>query len=149
MLSVSLVKEKNIKIEVSCSNWKEVAQEVGNILVKDNIVEYEYIDLTIQSIVEHGPYVLLVPGIAFFHTNPNKYVNETGLSFITLEKPVYFNEDEKKKKINCAFAFAAVDSDSHLELLTKLADILRDKNLINILKNHPTKDEVIDIFKKI
>lgn len=137
-----------VEVEVDCHDWENVAYQVGSLLVKKEVIEEEYIEQTIASVKKFGPYIMLVPGIAFFHSEPSKAVHSMGISFITLKDTVYI-DSEKKKKIECAFAFAAVDNNSHLELLTKLASVLKDNEALEKLKSHPTKAEVLDIIKNV
>ena len=50
------------------------------------------------------------------------------------------------QQINCAFAFGAVDKDSHMEMITNVASILQDEEFITMITNNAPKEE---IMKKI
>lgn len=140
--------ENTINVEEECRNWEEVAYKAGALLVENDIVSEGYITDTIETVKKFGPYIILVPGIAFFHAEPSDAVKKIGISFITLENEIYFDE-EKEKRIDCAFSFAAIDNESHLALLTELAGILKNKDTVEKLKSHPSKIEVLEILKNI
>lgn len=142
-----LIEEKTIKTNVKCQNWQDVVYEVGTLLFQNGFIKKEYINDMIEAVKEFGPYMILVPKIAFFHSRPNENVIKTGLSFITLENEVLF-DDFDNQKIKYAFGFCAKDSDSHLEMLKEIAMCLQNKKFLNLLESKCQKEELINFFKK-
>ena len=140
-----LIKPNCIKTNVSASNWKEVIQMAGDLLINNGNIEQSYVDSMINTVLELGPYMILLPQLAFFHGKPGEGVNEVGISLIVLDEPVIF-DDFENQEIKCAFAFSAVDSDSHLSTLQKFAELLSNEPLIELLVNNGNKEEILEMI---
>lgn len=137
-----------IKTEVDCDTWQQAVQEVGGLLLKKELIKEDFIQTMIDVIHTYGPYMILLPGIAFFHGKPGELVKEPCLSLITLKHPVYFKEFENQE-IVCAFGFGAVDGDSHMEALQDVVKLLQNEEFTSLIKNHGSKEEIIAALKKI
>lgn len=134
-----------VEVDVDVSSWQECVRYLGQKLVKAEKIKEAFIDSMIDTVNELGPYMILLPRLAFFHGKPGELVKEPCLSFITLKEEVTFEEFEGQK-IKCAFAFGAVDSDSHMQMLMQVAQILQDEAFIDLVMNNGSKS---DIMKKI
>ena len=69
MLS-EILTEEMIVCDVEVSTWREAVVAVGEVLVNKNKVKQDFIRSMIEVIEEFGPYMILVPEIAFFHGKP-------------------------------------------------------------------------------
>lgn len=134
-----------IETEVECENWEQVIEACGNLLLRKGLIKREFIQTMIDVVHQYGPYMILLPQIAFFHGQPGKLVNETCLSLITLKNPIIF-DDFQKEQINCAFGFAAVDSDSHVKLLQNIVQLLQNEKFTELIRNHGTKEEILAVI---
>lgn len=137
--------DKLVEVEVDVDSWQDCIQHLGGMLVREKKIEPGFIDSMIQTVYELGPYMILLPGIAFFHGKPGSSVHEPCLSFVTLKKEVAFKEFDNQQ-VQCAFAFGAVDSDSHMQMLMQVAKLLQDEEFIELVKHHGSKEA---IMKKI
>lgn len=140
-----LINEKLIDVDVEVETWQESAKVVGNLLLKENLIDEKYIDSMINSVEKFGPYMILAPKVCFFHGEPGDMVNEPCLSLITLKNEIRFSEFDNEP-IKSAFAFGARDSDSHLDMIKKIAELLADTEFIKLITNNGTKE---DILKRI
>lgn len=138
---------ENIDLKVKTEDWEDAIRQAGKSLIENNMIEPEYIDNMIQSVHELGPYIVIVPGIAFAHARPDKTVNETCISMITLEKPINFGHEENDP-VSIVFAFGAKDGEHHLTILQELAVFLSEEENINFLNNAKDKTSVINKFNK-
>lgn len=134
-----------VATEVECRTWREAAQAAGALLVRAGDAEDAFIASMIETVEQFGPYVILVPGVAFFHGRPGNAVKRTCLSFLTLKTPVAF-DDFGGEQIHCAFGFGAVDNSSHIEILKKVAALLQDEQFLQAACSHPTKDKLLQIL---
>lgn len=146
MLNEVLTNEM-IRTDVLVKNWKGAVESVGDILVQNQKVEHGFIRSMIEVVEEFGPYMILVPEIAFFHGRPGPNVHEPCLGLITLSEPVYFAEFENQK-ISCAFGFGAVDNESHLKMLMDVTDLLQDEEFINLITKNGSKDDILRVINK-
>lgn len=140
-----LINEKLIDVDVEVETWQESAKVVGNLLLKEKLIDEKYIDSMINSVEKFGPYMILAPKVCFFHGEPGDMVKEPCLSLITLKNEIRFSEFDNEP-IKSAFAFGARDSDSHLDMIKKIAELLADTEFIELITNNGTKE---DILKRI
>lgn len=135
-----------IETDVTASSWKEAIEAVGNILVKNKKVEQSFINSMVGVVEEFGPYMILIPQVAFFHGRPGPEVHEACLSLITLKNPVYFTEFDNQM-ITCAFGFGAIDSDSHINMLMSVSTLLQNERFIELIRNNGTKESILEIIQ--
>jgi len=143
-----LLTEDRIAISIECDNWREVVGECGKLLVDANDVEKPFVDSMIDVVEEFGPYMILAPEVAFFHGRPSESVHRVCISLVTLAKPVVF-EEYKKEKIKCAFAFGAMDSESHINVLKGVAGLLQDKEFLNLIRENGEKKEILEAINRV
>ena len=124
-----LLKEGHFLADVECDTWEELVEITGRPLVAAGLVKPEYLSAVKAGVEKYGAYMVLVDDVAFFHARPEDGANALCLSLAMLAKPVYILE----KRIKAAFMFAATDSGSHIDLLRKLAQLLRDEDFLRLL----------------
>lgn len=138
-----ILTEEMIQTEVEATTWREAVKVVGKILVEHNKVEETFIQSMIETVEQLGPYMILLPGVAFFHGAPSSGVHEVCLSLVTFKEDVVFT-DFDQQHIQCAFGFGAIDSDSHMQMLMKVAALLQDEEFIELVRNHGSKAEIME-----
>lgn len=139
--------ESMIRCDVKVSTWQEAIKSVGEILVENNKVKHEFIKSMVEVVEEFGPYMILVPEIAFFHGKPGPNVYEPCLSLVVLNEPIYFTEFDNQK-ITCAIGFGATDNDSHLKMLMGLSELLQDQEFIDTVTSNGNKEKILELIKK-
>lgn len=137
-----ILTEKMIETEVETTTWREAVHQVGKLLVDSHKVEETFIQSMIKTVEELGPYMILLPGVAFFHGAPSSGVHEVCLSLVTFKEDVVFT-DFDQQHIQCAFGFGAQDSDSHMQMLMKVAALLQDEEFLELARNHGSKEAII------
>ena len=131
----------SILLQQSAANWRECFQLAGNALVESKRVRDSYIQEMIDAFEELGPYMVIAPGIALAHARPSKSVLETGLSLVTLSEPVAFGS-VNNDPVRLVIGLAAVDHDSHIDLMAALSELLMDETKVNILLQTDKEPEV-------
>lgn len=134
--------EELIETDVCASSWQEAIQKAGALLVKKQTVTEAFIQDMIDTVHKFGPYMILLPDVAFFHGPPSDHVLETSLSLITLQDDVFFKEYENQR-IRCAFAFGAKDNASHMAMLQEVVKLLQDEAFLSLLTNHGSKEDIV------
>jgi PTS system ascorbate-specific IIA component len=124
--------EGAILLQQSATSWRECFQLAGKALVASNRVRDSYIQEMIDAFEELGPYMVIAPGIALAHARPSKSVLKTGLSLVTLSEPVVFGSINNDP-VRLVIGLAAVDHDSHIDLMAALSELLMDETKVNIL----------------
>jgi PTS system ascorbate-specific IIA component len=133
--------EGSILLQQSAVDWRECFQLAGNALVASRRVTESYIEEMIQAFEELGPYMVIAPGIALAHARPSAAVLETGLSIVTLKEPVAFGS-ANNDPVRLVIGLAAVDHDSHIDLMAALSELLMNETKVNILLQTDKEAEV-------
>ncbi len=95
----------------------------------------------IQAFEELGPYMVIAPGIALAHGRPSEAVLATGLSLVTLSTPVVFGSTANDP-VSLVIGLAAVDHDSHIDLMAALSELLMSEETVNLLLKATNESEV-------
>ncbi len=133
--------EGSIRLKQNCLNWKESFQVAGSALVESKRTTEDYIQEMIQAFEELGPYMVIAPGIALAHGRPSDSVLETGLSLVTLSNPIEFGHSSNDP-VSLVIGLAAVDHDSHVDLMSALAELLMSEDKVTLLLNATNESEV-------
>lgn len=134
-----------IEVCLAAKNRSEAIAESGRLLVASGRVEQSYVDEMIKAVEDHGPYIVIAPGIALAHGRPSKLVLDTGISLVTLAEPVPFG-NEKNDPVRLVIGLAAFDHTAHLGMMRELAVMLGDAELVNSLLNAVTIQQIRDLL---
>jgi len=145
MVKEILTEELIITSQVA-SDWRDAITICGDLLVEHGKITNGYIASMVKTVEEFGPYMIMLPEIALFHGRPSECVKEICLSLATFSEPVLFDE-YGDKTIKAAFAFGAVDSNSHVELLSKMATLLQNNDFTTLLRNNGDKKQIVEMIQ--
>lgn len=132
-----------IKLQVNVNSWQEAITAAGQILEQNNLTTPEYTQAMIQSVVDLGPYIVIMPEVAFAHARPGDYVFQDCISMITLAQPVEFG-NEANDPVKIVFALGARSTEHHIGFLQDLVAILSEPENIELMKNSTDKIELLD-----
>lgn len=141
------IKVEDIQIGVQADHWEDAIRKTSQILLGKGAIEQSYVDSMIRVLKESGPYIVLSKHVALAHTRPEFGANRMALSFSTLKTPVEFGSD-LFDPIKLIITLAATDADSHIDLMSELADVLLDEEKVEGLCNAMSSQEFYDILKK-
>jgi PTS system ascorbate-specific IIA component len=137
--------EGSISVRASASNWKQALELAGDALVTSKRTTTQYTEAMVQAFEELGPYMVIAPGIALAHARPSEAVLGTGLSLITLSEPVVFGS-EANDPVRLVIGLAAVDHDSHIDLMAALSDLLMDVMKVNMMLQAENVEQVRELL---
>lgn len=130
---LDMLKQENIQILDSVSNWEEAIIVSLQSLVEQGYVTEEYGKSIIQITHEMGPYYVLTENVALIHGRPESGVLKKQLAITVLREPVKFSEDGYPVRL--LVALAATDSESHLAVIQTLAELFMSETAIADLVN--------------
>ena len=133
-----------IQVVESAENWEKAVETAAQPLIKNGKIKYGYVENIIKNIKELGPYIILLPGVAMPHARPDENVIENSLSLLKINKGVSFSEDTEDVKL--MFVLAAKDSNSHIDIIEQLTELLGDDEKIEKLMNAKTVEEVENLI---
>lgn len=144
MFDFKLTKEF-VQFKDEVENWEEAIVESSRPLLDAKLIKESYVDAMIESVKEHGPYIVIAPNIALPHARPEAGSIKVGFSILKLEKPVAFSKSDEHKA-QLLIALSCVDSSTHIEMLQTLVTILSDEEKYNRILEAKTEDEIVSIF---
>lgn len=118
--------EAKIQYLNSVPDWQTAIKAVAKPLLQEDAISQGYVDAIIQQKLEIGPYFVIAPRIAMPHARPEQGAKKLGLSVLRLAQGVNFAADENDP-VEILFMFAAPDSNSHIEMISQLAEVLSDE----------------------
>ncbi|MBV1709365.1 MAG: PTS sugar transporter subunit IIA, partial [Erysipelothrix sp.] len=139
-----MIQQKNIRIIEEVADWKQAIEEAVAPLIENGYVESRYVDSIIANTEKFGPYYVIAPNIALPHARPEQGVLKKQLGVLLLRHPIKFSKDGFDVRL--LITLAASDSDSHLQTLAKLSDILGDDDLIGKILGATGVEEIYRLF---
>ncbi len=127
------------------NDWKEAIQIAGQPLLNEGSISQDYIDAIIRQKEDIGPYFVIAPRIAMPHARPEQGAIKLGLSIVKLGNAVKFDADENDP-VDAIFMFAAPDSNSHIEMISQLAEVLSDEDTMEKIFHVRSKEELNTIL---
>src|SRR4051812_46242537 len=89
-MSLPPLPDDGVQLGASADDWRAAVALAGAALARTGAADPSYADEMVRMIDEHGPYVVIAPGLALAHARPGPEVLRDGLSVVTLETPVAF-----------------------------------------------------------
>ncbi|MDQ1543495.1 MAG: ascorbate system or component [Actinomycetota bacterium] len=123
------------------ANWRDAVRLAGTALSRAGIAKPEYAGEMIRMIEEHGPYVVIAPGLALAHARPGPEVLADGIAIVTLSTPVNFGHPYNDP-VSVVLALAVASGDAHIALVAELANIFNDSSAVEELAAATSVDEV-------
>ena len=138
----------DIEVGVRAENWEDAIRKSAEHLLKTGKIEARYIDAMIDAVHKIGPYIVLGNHVALAHARPECGVKELAISFTTLNPPVSFGSDGFDP-IKLIITLAAIDADSHMDLMSELAGILMEEENVERLAASKTSREFFDLLQQM
>jgi len=135
------VPDEAVEIHATAPDWRAAVNLAGLVLARSGAATPEYAGEMIRMIEEHGPYVVIAPGLALAHARPGPEVLADGLAVVTLAEPVNFGHPHNDP-VNVVLALSIKSADAHLKTVANLANIFNDSNAIQALAAATTVAEV-------
>lgn len=140
MTTLPPLPDDGVQLGAHAADWRAAVNLAGAALARTGAAEPAYADEMIRMIDEHGPYVVIAPGLALAHARPGPEVLADGLSVVTLATPVSFGHpynDPVRVVLGLAAGFA-----THLSVVAALANVFNDSDAVERLAEAATPDEV-------
>ena len=80
--------EEAVTVGASAADWREAVEQVAKALARAGFARLAYATDMIRMIEEHGPYVVIAPGLALAHARPGPRSLARGMAVVTLAEPL-------------------------------------------------------------
>lgn len=127
----ALLSPDAVRLDVDCDSWEDAIRSSAEYLLRQGIIEPEYVQAMIANVRINGPYIVVGKGFALPHEALSPAVKATGLALIRLGKPVYFGK-EGLDPVRWVCCLSAVDKNTHLKAMF---------HIINIFNNHEFRSQ--------
>ncbi|HEY1530736.1 MAG TPA: PTS sugar transporter subunit IIA [Galbitalea sp.] len=134
-----------ISLGVEAPDWQGAVRAAGAALAAAGFAKPSYADEMVRMIDEHGPYVVIAPGLALAHARPGPEVLKVGIAVVTLATPINFGHPYNDP-VSVVLALATDASDAHVTLVAELANLFNDSSMIPELAAATTVEEVQKLF---
>jgi PTS system ascorbate-specific IIA component len=133
--------ESAIVIGAEADDWRAAVMLAGDALARSGAAKPGYAGEMIRMIEEHGPYVVIAPGLALAHARPGPEVIADGLAIVTLATPVNFGHPHNDP-VRVILGLAIASADSHLAAVAAVANVFNDSLAISELAEATSAAEV-------
>ncbi|WP_333648791.1 PTS sugar transporter subunit IIA [Lacrimispora sp.] len=135
--------KNKITVMDQAGGWQEAIRIAAGPLLEEQFIQGEYVNAMINSVQENGPYIVILPQIAIPHARPENGVLKTGLSMLKLSNCVVF---PGSIEVRLLIILAAKDSDRHMELISELADVLMEDDIVNGILAAKVPEEIMELL---
>jgi PTS system ascorbate-specific IIA component len=140
-MALPAVPDDAVEIHATAPDWRAAVNLAGLVLARSGAATPDYAGEMIRMIEEHGPYVVIAPGLALAHARPGPAVLADGLAIVTLAEPVNFGHPHNDP-VSVVLGLAIKSADAHLKTVANLANVFNDSNAIQALAAATTVAEV-------
>lgn len=122
-------------------DWQDAVRLAAEGLERSGATTDGYAQEMIRMIQEHGPYVVISPGLALAHARPGPEVLRDGLSVVTLEEPVAFGHPYNDP-VAVVLGLAVHSPERHLGFIADIANAFNDTDTTAELASADDADAV-------
>lgn len=115
---------ENIQTKECVSDWKEAIRVAAMPLLHKGDINGNYVEAMIQNVIEHGPYIVIMPDVAMPHARVEEGSYTTATSILKLCNGVMFPQE---KEVHLIIVLSAKDSGAHMQLLSDMVDVFMDE----------------------
>lgn len=102
-------------------DWRAAVRAAVGLLVELGTADERYVDACVRSVEEHGPYIVLTPGVALAHAQAETGTTTEGLAALRLCRPVQFGHPTNDP-VDVVLAFSS--GGSHMEMIRAMGRAL-------------------------
>ena len=140
---MEILKKSAIAVSQELSSKEEATKLAGSLLIKSGNIQEEYIDSMLEKLEKEGFATYIGNGVAIPHgmEESKKYINETGISIIQSHEGVEWNGE-----IAYIIVGIAAKDDEHIDVLSKLADLIEDPEDAKKIWQLDSADKIYELF---
>jgi len=130
-----------VVLGAAAADWRSALGVAGSALVASGAATSAYGRAMVDMVEEHGPYIVISPGLALAHARPGDDVHRDGLVVVTLAEPVSFGHPYNDP-VTVVLGLAVAAIGAHLDMIAALANVFNDASVTPRLAAASTVDEV-------
>lgn len=140
------ISEEFIQLNVKAADWEDAIRKSAQPLLSGGKITTEYVEQIIEINRTTGPYIVITKHTALPHAPSQFGAKGKAIGITVLETPVYSGH-VANDPVKYLFCLSAPDSNSHLEALSSLVQLLEDCIFFEMLDSATEAKEVLDYIK--
>lgn len=146
MLLKEIYERKHFAFVDGPLEWRDSIRECCKPLEADGTVDPVYAEEIIACVEKHGPYIVLIPGVAMPHSTENaKGCNGTAIGFMRCSEVVHFEEGNEEKDAQVFFTLCSTNQEEHFANMQRLYAILTDDAVVERLRAATSPEDLLAI----
>lgn len=145
---MDFLKPENVRIIDRARDWKDAIELSTRSLIEQGYITENYPKRIIELTQEHGPYYIVGKDIALVHARPEDGVLHQQLAVTVIRQPVVFDKKEQEP-VRLFITLCAEDSNSHLDMLQQLAEVLMDEEWVQKCIQMSSPEELYEEIVKV
>lgn len=145
---MDFLKRENVRIIEEARDWEDAIDLSTRPLVEQGYITEEYPKRIVQLTKEHGAYYIVAKDVALVHARPEDGVLKQQLAITVIHHPVIF-ENKETEPVRLFITLCAQDSNSHLEMLQQLAEVMVDEERIQKCIQMEDSDELYEEIVRV
>lgn len=141
---MDLLKKENVQICDSADNWRDAIRIAVRPLEEHGYVEPRYKEEIISNVEEMGPYIVIADYIALPHARPEQGAIRTQIGVTLFRNNILF--DGKETPARLFITLAAENSDSHLDALMAISELLSEEETVEKILKSADEEELYQYF---
>jgi mannitol operon transcriptional antiterminator len=135
-----------IALDISAADWKEAIRYVGFLLEKQGKVKSQYISAMVAAVVEKGPYVVYVPGVAVVHAAPQDGALDFAVAFARLRDPINFG-NRLNDPVRYVLGVSTVNTQGCIDTVFRMMNVMCSKEMRRRLLEIPNAEGIVQEIK--
>lgn len=130
------------------ADWRDAIRECCKPLEADGTVDPVYAEEIIACVEKHGPYIVLIPGVAMPHSTENATgCHGTAIGFMRCSEVVHFDEEghDPEKDAQVFFTLCSTNQEEHFANMQRLYAILTDDEVVARLREATGPEDLLEI----
>lgn len=137
--------DEAVTVGATASDWRDAVGLVAKALARAEFARPAYAADMIRMIEEHGPYVVIAPGLALAHARPGPRSLARGMAVVTLAEPVKFGHPHHDP-VHVVVGLASTSPEEHLATVAAVANVFNDDGIVERLAEAQDIAEVREIL---
>ena len=138
-----MIKEEFIQLGIEVGDWEEAIRKSAAPLLSGGKITAEYIEKIIETTQTLGPYIVVTKHVALPHAPTQYGALDLAMGITTLKTPVV-SGNESNDPVKYLFCMSAKDSESHLESMAELVDLLSDQKFYQVLESAKEPKDILN-----
>jgi len=134
-----------VTVGATAADWRDAVGLVAKALARADYARASYAGDMVRMIEEHGPYVVVAPGLALAHAKPGPRSLACGMAVVTLATPVEFGHPHHDP-VRVVVGLASTSPEEHLANVAAVANVFNDEGIVDRLAAATDIDEVLGIL---